>query len=65
MKRTLIALCLALYMGLAPALEQVGNTLIFSDDDIAKCIEGGGCTVVTRAKMLELETRATCILRGT
>jgi hypothetical protein len=52
MKRALFVFaagCLA--VGPAPALQVEGNTIIFSEEEMVKCIEEGGCFVITRMQM--------------
>ena len=38
-----------------------GNKIVLTDDEMRKCVEGGGCTVITNSVLLRvLEDGKTC-----
>lgn len=52
MKRATLLLLACLTLP-APAMEMEGNVLTFTDAERVQCAAGGGCVVVTRARLRE------------
>lgn len=54
--RTLLALLSGLLVT-APLIGAtvVGKTITLSDEDVARCIAGGGCNLITHQQILTLE----------
>jgi hypothetical protein len=50
-----LAIFLSLCLVTAPvvAIQQEGNTFTLSDEEMAECIEGGGCVFATRQQIIE------------
>jgi hypothetical protein len=50
-----LSIALAGLLTTAPvvAIQQAGNVVTLTDDEIAHCREGGGCVVMTRSALLD------------
>lgn len=46
----------------AQAIQEVGNTLVFSEDEMRTCNEEGGCLIITAKRLEDMLKKAGCKL---